>query len=327
MADASHSEDTLFIVAEPDFAFYKGDADARLALFNAWSNTTCEQSLYELIDSIDDDDALKSCLKTEYDIYLQHKALNPLRLWNPSCEVRTLGAKAKAAPSCPRHEQTVQAGRGKRKAEASETLAEKIAPELLDLLYYAREASRAGRGGIIWAGWNSAHWIKGESRRKQSPRTGAQLVMVTAKAARKLVHLVPKTPNMHMGTYLRSFIGVDRQEELEACYIWPPIGGFVTHDSTTTPGKILENHFGQAYTQEGTRPLTAAHKRRKLGLFTPRGEAIWLTKELDATSDAFDAFWVTQRHPNIPETFAGRFHPELMSKYGWSMEVWEFITF
>ncbi len=101
-----------------------------------------------------------------------------------------------------------------------------MSEELRDLLAYAAAGAHCGRGGLLWAGWNAKHWNDRQEGRQFYPKTGAQLVMVTAEAARKLLPKVLGLPNMHMGRMLREHIGEKWQEEIGACFICPPIGGY-----------------------------------------------------------------------------------------------------
>ena len=53
-----------------------------------------------------------------------------------------------------------------------------------------------------------------------------------------------------MGGFFASHLGMEWQDYLGSFYVWPPVGGFWSHISTTcsTPDapKVLENHFGHS---------------------------------------------------------------------------------
>ena len=185
---------------------------------------------------------------------------------------------------------------GKPKTEAF--CPENLSEHLVDLIAIMTKASRVGRGGFCWTGWNAFHWEGSGSGRKQSPSTGAHAVMVTAKCMRKLLPKWLKEPNGHMGAFFCTKVA-EWQEELGACYVLPPIGGFFDHPSTTLGGrnigKILESHWGTTWTQEGTRKESDRQSDRMLCKFTTRGHADKIQgSEVRLPQELEELMWLTR---------------------------------
>ena len=57
--------------------------------------------------------------------------------------------------------------------------------------------------------------------------------MMTTACARELMPVWLKEPNSHMGTFFAEKLGYEWQEHFKAVFVYPPIGGFFTHKSTT----------------------------------------------------------------------------------------------
>ena len=69
-----------------------------------------------------------------------------------------------------------------------------------------------------------------------------------------------------MGNFFRNKLGYEWQNIYKTGYLWPPVGGFFTHESETastakTP-VILADHFDHRWAQEGTRKLLPKQEHR-----------------------------------------------------------------
>ena len=187
---------------------------------------------------------------------------------------------------------------------------ERISEELHDLHALFTAASRHGRDGFMWLGWNAAQWSAGNTNtRKCSPASGAHLSMMTTACARKLLPLALQEPDTHMGYFFGDKLGLAWQEYLGCSYPWPPVGGFWTHTSTTcsTPNRPrqLQHHFGHAWSQEGTRQIGPHQLHRRICAFTARGPAHFLSDPVRLPQDLPSLVWITQPPPGTLNASCG----------------------
>ena len=183
-----------------------------------------------------------------------------------------------------------------------------VSPDLLDIVEYFNAAARLGRDGVLWAGWNATQWNDNKKARGTSPAAGAQMVCVSTKGARFLVPKRHEIPNMHMGNFLSKYCGHRWQNELGAAYLQPPIGSYVTHPSSTTPGQVLKDHFSAKWAQEGTRPCKDHHKPRFICGFTEHGPANFLHQvgiDFREAKVRNSCMWFTEAPPGMPHYLAG----------------------
>jgi hypothetical protein len=195
------------------------------------------------------------------------------------------------------------------KMQAERTHFGKCSQNLEDLVLYFNAAARVGRGNLMWAGWNASQWSAGGPKtRNTSPTSGAQLVLLTAIGARFLCDKREEIPDMHMGNFFAKLCGLKWQEELGSSYIQPPIGSFVAHESTTTPGAHLGSHFDSRWAQEGTRIEKEGQQLRYVCGFTQKGVAHWLhTEGIDLRDEGTRRkfIWKTQPMPTMPDYLTG----------------------
>ena len=188
MADASHSEDTVFFVAEGGFRFYREDAEREATLMDQ----LC--ALYRLGRSLD-------LVGTAEGVW---QAPVPLGT-RPPCEPVAQGGGASSTelgePVAP------SSGAGSASAALTEaSLAEAEAaeewdvytspakgspaefdepsPELVDLLAYMTAAAKHDRGNLVWFGWNASPTGSDKPKRSTAISNGSQLIAITAKGAR-----------------------------------------------------------------------------------------------------------------------------------------------
>ena len=108
-----------------------------------------------------------------------------------------------------------------------------ISDYLHDLQTLFTKASRLGRYGFGWLGWNAPQCgAGGQKIRKQSPASGAHLSMISSECARKMLPLWLRDPNAHMGAFFARLLGLKHQSLLGSFYVWPPVGGCWEHTST-----------------------------------------------------------------------------------------------
>ena len=101
--------------------------------------------------------------------------------------------------------------------------------------------------------------------------------MMTTECARKLLPLWLKERDTHMGAFFATRIGLEWQHYLGSFYVWPPVGEYWTHPSTTCSSPenpvLLHNHFDHKWSQEGTRPMYREHHQRWICEFSASGLA------------------------------------------------------
>ena len=96
--------------------------------------------------------------------------------------------------------------------------------------------------------------------------------MITTECARESLPLWCQEPDSHLGNFIRNKLGYEWQSIYKTGYLWPPVGGFFTHESATASSErmtvILADHFDHCWAQEGTRKLLSKQEHRWVCAFT-----------------------------------------------------------
>jgi hypothetical protein len=133
--------------------------------------------------------------------------------------------------------------------------------------------------------------------------------MMTTECARKLLPMWLKERDTHMGFFFGQKLGLEWQTYLGSSYVWPPVGGFWTHTSTTcsTPSKPrhLQHHFDHAWSQEGTRKRGPDQVHRSIMGFTASGPPEFLGEPVQLPQDLPLLVWRTQPPPGTPNASCG----------------------
>ena len=350
------ADDTLHIIAEPDFCFREADAVARAE----WAKSSISESLILdrlrlLHDEEDAPDEMKGVIAEVYEAQRElvsggvnkHK-----RGWEKlivedkqfglqsgsSSDPRKRPASASSESRLeielrPNEDAVDEASfdcppRGSAMKESSKTEMgshwlpddEKYSKpssyglpsnELSDLMDLAAEASRSNCGDFIWCSWNSQHWSEKSKGRMQSPFAGAFLQMVTTRGARHITAQLElhKTPDKHMGNWFRNDVCDLYMKDVPsctygACYIFPSIGSYIAHESTTSIGRHLMSHWNRSWNQQGVRPITLGDQDRELCRVTKSGHR-QTTKTVKLPLGADKCMWRTLIPNEVPKIHLG----------------------
>ena len=162
-----------------------------------------------------------------------------------------------------------------RKPPVSAFKPENISNYLHDLQALFTAGCRVNRAGFGWMGWSAAQWSEGgKNTRRQSPTSGAHLAMMTTECARKLLPLWLQERDTHMGAFFATRIGLEWQHYLGSFYVWPPVGGYWTHTSTTcsSPSKpvLLHHHFDHVWSVDALRVQNSSEEPGRIAWFEQR---------------------------------------------------------
>ena len=89
-------------------------------------------------------------------------------------------------------------------------------------------------------------------------------------------------------------------EELGACYVVPPMGSFIEHESGCSKDRDtsrIQGMWDQPWCQEGTRKRTSEQKHRRLALFTSSGDMRYLTEDIALPEKLPLYRWLTEPIP------------------------------
>ena len=95
-------------------------------------------------------------------------------------------------------------------------------------------------------------------------------------------------------------LGAQEPDKLGACYIYPPIGSFMEHETgcSLDRGGVIKGLWGMRYCQEGTRKRQYYQVHRRLAAFTRRGTDMeWLTDEIMLPEALESLNWYTAAAP------------------------------
>ena len=150
---------------------------------------------------------------------------------------------------------------------------------LQDIAAIARQAARAGVGNIIWAGWQPG----GADQEVKFPDRlafGANFIMVSKSGLLSIGVSMQDPEGLggnrgHWDLDLKHWCGHDRRSS-RSCYIFPPIGSFVEHESrcaTNEPaGWVRPTCWTQPWSCPGTRRSEDPQRRQKWLYAFGRGE-------------------------------------------------------
>ena len=165
---------------------------------------------------------------------------------------------------------------GRRKKKAGAELPTPT-EELADLVRLCTAAHRQRCGGFLWLCYEAAK-SKHDKGWKKAPRNGLMAVAMTAECARKLQVYWPKLWRGHLDVAFRFLFETEPEiaKELEAGFVYPPVGNYVTHLSGIEAGLERESTWDYRFVQEGTRkdPDEGRSEHRQLFRFTRKGK--WL---------------------------------------------------
>ena len=113
-----------------------------------------------------------------------------------------------------------------------------------------------------------------------------------------------------MGAFFAAKVGLEWQSYLGSFYVWPPVGSYWTHVSTTcsSPDKprLLPDHFDHKWCQGGTRKKTANQVHRWIAAFTRSGPAkLLMLKPVMLPEELPELWWRTSPPPGTPEWALG----------------------
>ena len=333
-SDQCHPEDTLFLVAEPDYTVRKEDEEARAELLEAVSDQSLgAHTLEEMLPRIGSDE-LRGDFEAKRKLYNDLQAARCSGeevLWPYSTAASSGSSGEGPQPSSkpiPGQATEPKAATGQKRSYSGErTVAAPQKPtkpaqvsvadtseELRDIIYYCNEAARAGVGDLIWLAWNSHHWkpkTKSSTRRSMTPQAGAHLYALTAKGARFLLdkRVKHEFSEGHMGSTLAHLLKTyqkDFKPEFGACFLCPPVGNFIAHPTTTNENvRVLPSHWDESWCQGGTRKDNACGHwyDRDLCHITERGNPEVITTV--QPNDDFALWWKTKAHCEHPEKGIG----------------------
>ena len=289
MTDGRHPPDTLFLVAEHDFRFYREHCVST----KDWLSEV-DDFVSEYLEGPDMGDSWG---------ILQPADAPDTDPAPPSPDQEAGGGTTAVEPDAHRDKSEVQRegfsswgfSEGRKFVGEEAFLSE----ELNDLVRIATFAHRRGKGDLIWYSW------VGGKPRNSVPSHGSTLLGVSKEGAFKLLSAIRKQETVgHFDLWLRDACTFQR-EGLQASYVLPSVGSYDEHipgyDPTSTgeEGGWRPSNWDEYWCQEGVRVQRrdAWHKHRNICEFRPQ----------EATRDwgipvLFDekevhGFWKTEQHP------------------------------
>lgn len=154
-----------------------------------------------------------------------------------------------------------------------------------DIVKVCTAAHRHDVGDLVWLGWNPQ-----ESRVQKCAKGqlgyGSQCVAVTRRAAASMLRVFgtkPFVPN-HIDIELKRW-AKSPESEHRACYVWPPVGSFATHQSECDArGIVREGGWSDPFRCPFIRPCYDPLRRpRCIMNFPERGQSVELFQ--------MDMFW------------------------------------
>ena len=219
ITDGRHSPDTLFLVAENDFRFYRDHCVST----KDWLSEVDEfvSEYLEGPDMVDSWGILQPAYAPD---------AHPVP---PSSDEEAGGGKTTVEPDAHRDKREIQREglsywgfSPGRKFVGEEAF---MSEELNDLVRIATFAHRRGKGDLIWYSW------VGAKTRKTMPSHGSTLVGVSKEGAFKLLSAIRKEKKAgHFDVWLRDVCS-NQSEGLQASFVLPSVGSYDEHISGCDP--------------------------------------------------------------------------------------------
>lgn len=316
MMDERHPDDTLFFVAECDYRFYRGDAEARV-LQPAWTTEGMQQKLWNLRES-GRKEAEKALEAAQIEAKRTAKSRSSGARSSGDQRSRTptkspwVDADADApnwgSPSQPpdvaseddRGSLTPTVIEESEDDEAAEREEANLSgwqrkpprhppsQELLDLVGICNKAAKLNLGNIVWLAWEPATSRRG---RKQVPCHGTTLLGMTRHGAFEFSQHLKTEAAAHLDVILsRWLLSPGIADSVGASYLFPTAGSYVCHLSGCEPNLVRESSFGARHVGDGVRGPDARH----LCGYQAKGGALFL-EELRLDGPGLD--WITERPP------------------------------
>ena len=176
----------------------------------------------------------------------------------------------------------------------------------------------------MWLSYNTGlHWHRDRRMsgwRSTSPNAGAFAAAMTSQPARiAIMKGVPEWPDTHTGTLYQHLC-----EALKihpgACYVYPPMGHYYTHMSTSTKAsdkptgdvmnidvRELPSHWGTEHIPGGTSAVACSTGGRQLAEYTRKGQPEYMCAPFNPANRVFRRkfLWRTQAPPSTPERAIG----------------------
>ena len=289
ITDGRHSPDTLFLVAENDFRFYKDHCVSNKDWLNEVDDFVTEY--LEGPEMIDSWGLLQPAHAPDRD---------PVP---PSSDEEAGGGKSEGEPVAPRDKgDMMREGYSYwgfspgRKFLGDDAF---VSEELNDLVRIATYAHRRGKGDLIWYSW------VGAKTRKTMPSHGSTLLGVSKEGAFKLLSAIRKERKAsHFDLWLRDAC-CNQTEGLQASFVLPSVGSYDEHISGCDPtntgveGGWRPSNWSDYWCQEGVRVdrRDAKHQNRNICEFRPqKAQRDWgIPVRFD--EDNVKDFWKTAQHP------------------------------
>ena len=241
-----------------------------------------------------------------------------MQFWDVQADresVRVAGAEPSAAPA----PSPPQAASGSRVPEPSAGIQEKFLGGRLvdDLVKIMTKAHRLGSGDFCWYSFVPD---KAETKADWSyPKFGfgSAGIMLTKRAAKQIADTFNNDkwkPN-HIDMELKRWAQQELPERLRACWLWPPVGNFSSHQSECCPKQVgfRQSLWSKPWCTPGTRPSDDPNQTSKrLYEFVAKGWQNTIgsiaNAEFEDDSLVWQTFW---GDPEIPPADTERQKREL----------------
>ena len=143
-----------------------------------------------------------------------------------------------------------------------------------DIVKVCTVAHRHEVGDLVWLGWNPQE-TRNQTNCKTQLGYGSQCVAVTRRAATSMLQSFGRAPFLpnHIDLELKRWAKSRKHSGLRACYVWPPIGSFATHQSECdAKGIVRVGGWSDPFRCPFVRPCYDSLSRpRSIMRFTERG--------------------------------------------------------
>ncbi len=167
MSHPGHPDDTLFIVVEPDFRFYKKEAESQRAEYEKEAAAGCLlDDWLELNDALPNEH--QASFQRDFGRWATAQADDQNAPWPADAETVNIEPENPGDAPGQWQEEVVDFGEvctrvysRPHQAPVSAHRPDRVAEELVDLCALSCAAAREGKGGLLWAGWSASQWGAG----------------------------------------------------------------------------------------------------------------------------------------------------------------------
>ena len=266
-------EDTLFMIFEEDFRFFPEGQDPDGA--DDYSERVMQLIMERGFEALKGSESLppqSQNSSSSKDKQQGSESLPPQSQSKSSSQGKSSGKGSKPKPES-RFFSTASRESSDLKDEENEGFSSNVA----DLVRWATVAHRHKMGNLIWVGWCP------EKDKTSRLSNGSHLIMVSRTGLSHIAKALHKQEieSGHIDLVLKKWLSKgNTAEKVQACYVWPSMGGYTAHESGCDPFNFGAAQGGRSSNWDKQKPAIGTRVATD-----PKQRGKWLIQWAEASAN------------------------------------------